>query len=516
MLSATVSHSRGAGSAHAGNSVARRAARSLKPLLTLTHFLKCVAYSGIVYVAGTVGCWYQSSAGDASGGRYHIFVDRPFLCAFALLSALGLGLALRAKPRFQKILELHDKRSLFIRAAVIAGIVLLDVHALRRLGSAGVALAQISFQFLILPTLALVLLGKGNGSVPAKKLQGFLVIVLSLSLLFSSSHYLLAGRDFAHHHGPPRVHTHILAATPSGSLTGDSVTDSVGRIAPIAEHSHHHHKLTDHRHRVPIESARKPSADGQPKPPPSETAQAGDDTAKAAQRRRSRRHGLPERADGRKLLSVDEEDAAKDDTDHRGETGDAVENSAGGNGAASNDGSTPVGRNNDRGSRRQASGTQRLQTYMRVMATLHGIKCTSVACIAVAAAATLRLIRSSYYQLFGVKSAGALHLPMETLTTAFAAVLVLPFVVWEHFYRADATGSRHAHSVSSSPLRPEDVIVHGQKFVPEQTALGLWQGIVAFAILVAVGFVLAAVTITEYSVRGCTGVSPLKLWYHHC
>ena len=132
-----------------------RAANALKSVLGAVQLLKCIAFAALVYVVGTVPCFYQlqyRQHGDGDGrfhrpvNALHAFADRPMLCAFVVLATCTLGLALRAKPRFRKLLELHSRRSLGIRAVVIAAIVILQLHALQRLGATGVVLAEISFE----------------------------------------------------------------------------------------------------------------------------------------------------------------------------------------------------------------------------------------------------------------------------------------------------------------------------------------------------------------------------------
>jgi hypothetical protein len=180
----------GVGSAISSSS-ASRAARTIKPLLCVVRVLQCLAMAAVVHVVGTVACFYQlqhhqqqqqQQAEEEQQGvgnplrnhglgrgpallfrddeSLHAFGGRPVLCAFVLLVATALGLALRARPRFRKILELHHKRSLVVRAVFIAAIMLLEVHALRRLGATGVVLAEVSLQYLVLPTLAVILLSQ--------------------------------------------------------------------------------------------------------------------------------------------------------------------------------------------------------------------------------------------------------------------------------------------------------------------------------------------------------------------
>ena len=134
MLSGSISHRRPAASGR--ELAASRAGRSLKPLVFVVQFLKCVAMAAVVYVVGTVTCFYQSRErrlDSRDDGRFHVFASRPMLCSCALLAACAAGLCLRARPRLQKLLALHDKRSLLVRAALAAAIVVLEVR--RRLSA---------------------------------------------------------------------------------------------------------------------------------------------------------------------------------------------------------------------------------------------------------------------------------------------------------------------------------------------------------------------------------------------
>eukprot|EP00750_Incisomonas_marina_P023845 INCI5062.10.p1 GENE.INCI5062.10~~INCI5062.10.p1 ORF type:complete len:571 (-),score=96.41 INCI5062.10:2926-4638(-) len=132
------------------------------------------------------------------------------------------------------------------------------------------------------------------------------------------------------------------------------------------------------------------------------------------------------------------------------------------------------------------------QYVVRLLATWKGVKCTAVACVFVALAATLQVVKTSYFQLFGVKRAGALFLPMETLTTGVATAFLVPFTAWEHFRSSAAVSSMAANEV---------VVVHGQKFVAANTVQSLWQSIWAALLLLFVGLVFAAAVVVDHAAK---------------
>lgn len=137
---------------------------------------------------------------------------------------------------------------------------------------------------------------------------------------------------------------------------------------------------------------------------------------------------------------------------------------------------------------------------MRLISTWQGIKCTAVACTFVAIAAALRLLRSSYFQLLGVKRAGALYLPMETLTTGMAAVLVFPIVLCEYFGLA-VSGLVATRASQVASLGQEGILLHGQRFVPESTVHGIWRSFGMATLLAVAGLIFAGCSIVEYVVR---------------
>lgn len=601
MLSGTLSRSIGStpgfqslrGPGGSSGSHAQKAARTLKPAIAIVQVLRCIAFAAVVSVVGTFTCFQPPSVGHFHGdhrghsgsgsgpGRgggavLHAFLDRPVLCALVITAACALGLAFRAKPRFQKILELHSRRSLAIRATFIAAIVLLEVHALRRVGATGVALAGISFQYvvkcfflffffvawtgsfsgrdccvaltrpaharafclfahryLILPTLALVLLGRGNGTVPAKKLQGVLVITGAIVLLFATSHFLSSsssssslgtaggavphpalGHRFdsdggafgdasqlaatARNIGAEASATDGSAASVAAASLASSLSDvpqhaslsSSGGDTRRVQHDHHPQRGVEHQ-------GARPSSSRDPLHEERGSLAFGD---RAQQRRRARRHGRGDdvvvvdddehKSSGRRLLlaSSDMQPAAEETV--RPDDAAARERLA------------------PRAANARIPGRQR-QYVVRLLATWKGVKCTAVACVFVALAATLQVVKTSYFQLFGVKRAGALFLPMETLTTGAATVLLLPLAAWEHFRSPAAAAFATADEV---------VMVHGQKFVAENTVQSLWQSIWAALLLLFVGLVFAAAVVVDHAVRSmCTDstAADCKVCTHH-